>query len=128
MKFISSQMINSLSPLQAQLGDKLLINIGSHFLKRKEKKNFFFLLSTEIEWIVQKAMDALLSKLGAQTANFVIRSGIALTSKYAVQQCSRLLKTVDDKTVYAELKELQRLLNTRIKVHLLVSYSSMALC
>ena len=122
-------MINSLSPLQAQLGDKLLINIGSHFLKRKEKKKtFFFLLSTEIEWIVQKAMDALLSKLGAQTANFVIRSGIALTSKYAVQQCSRLLKTVDDKTVYAELKELQRLLNTRIKVHLLVSYSSMALC
>ncbi|KAK4164531.1 putative Ran-specific GTPase-activating protein [Cladorrhinum sp. PSN259] len=61
-------------------------------------------------------MDQLLAKLGAHTANFVIRSGIAFTSKYAVQQCSRLLKTVDDKTVYAELKDLQRLLNTRIKI------------
>ncbi|KAK3994578.1 putative Ran-specific GTPase-activating protein [Cladorrhinum sp. PSN332] len=61
-------------------------------------------------------MDKLIQTLGGHTVNFVVKSGIALTSKYAVQQCSRLLKTVDDKTVYAELKELQRLLNTRIKI------------
>ncbi|KAK4172055.1 putative Ran-specific GTPase-activating protein [Triangularia setosa] len=61
-------------------------------------------------------MDALLTNLGYQTVNFAIKSGIALTSKYAVQQCARLLKTVDDKSVYAELKSLQKLLNTKIKV------------
>ncbi|KAK4229477.1 putative Ran-specific GTPase-activating protein [Podospora fimiseda] len=61
-------------------------------------------------------MDKFLQAVGGQTVNFVVRSGIALTSKYAVQQCSRLLKTIDDKRVYAELKELQKLLNTRIKI------------
>lgn len=61
-------------------------------------------------------MDALLANLGYQTVNFAIKSGIALTSKYAVQQCTRLLKTVDDKPVYAELKSLQKLLSTKIKV------------
>lgn len=45
-----------------------------------------------------------------------IRSGIALTSTYAVQQCSRLLKTVDDKSVRAELRALQQELDERIKV------------
>ncbi|KAK4199751.1 putative Ran-specific GTPase-activating protein, partial [Triangularia verruculosa] len=61
-------------------------------------------------------MDALLANLGYQTVNFAIKSGIALTSKYAVQQCARLLKTVDDKPIYAELKSLQKLLNTKIKI------------
>ncbi|VBB79926.1 Putative Ran-specific GTPase-activating protein [Podospora comata] len=61
-------------------------------------------------------MDALLANLGYQTVNFAIKSGIALTSKYAVQQCARLLKTVDDKPVYAELKSLQKLLSTKIKI------------
>ena len=61
-------------------------------------------------------MDALLAKLGAQAFNYAVRSGIALTSSYAVQQCSRLLKTVDDKGIHAELKSLQRLLDSKIKV------------
>lgn len=61
-------------------------------------------------------MDALLQTLGVQTVNYAIRSGIALTSKYAVQQCSRLLKTVNDKAVHAELKALQKLLDSKIKV------------
>ncbi|KAL2187291.1 RanGTP-binding-like protein [Thermothelomyces heterothallicus CBS 203.75] len=61
-------------------------------------------------------MDALLQTLGAQTVNFAIRSGLALTSRYAVQQCSRLLKSVNDKAVCAELRTLQRVLDDRIKI------------
>ncbi|KAJ4293917.1 Ran-specific GTPase-activating protein 30 [Collariella sp. IMI 366227] len=60
-------------------------------------------------------MDALLQTLGIQTFNYVVRSGIALTSKYAVQQCTRLLKSVNDKTVRTELKALQNLLENKIK-------------
>ena len=61
-------------------------------------------------------MDALLARLGVQAMNYAIRSGIALTSTYAISQCSRLLKTVDDKSIYSELKSLQKLLNAKIKV------------
>ena len=60
-------------------------------------------------------MDALLARLGVQAMNYAIRSGIALTSTYAISQCSRLLKTVDDKSIYSELKSLQKLLNAKIK-------------
>ncbi|KKY35692.1 putativebinding protein [Diaporthe ampelina] len=61
-------------------------------------------------------MDALLGRLGAQAVNYAIRSGIALTSTYAVGQCSRLLKTVDDRSVRAELKSLQDQLNGKVKI------------
>lgn len=61
-------------------------------------------------------MDALLAKLGSHAVNYAIRSGIAITSTYAVNQCSRLLKTVDDKGVYTELKKLQKLLDSKIKI------------
>lgn len=61
-------------------------------------------------------MDAFLTRLGAQAMNMAIRSGIALTSTYAVQQCARLLKTVDDKSIRTELRLLQQELNERIKV------------
>ncbi|KAL1867316.1 Ran-specific GTPase-activating protein 30 [Diaporthe australafricana] len=61
-------------------------------------------------------MDALLGRLGAQAVNYAIRSGIALTSSYAVGQCSRLLKTVDDRGVRAELKSLQDQLNSKVKI------------
>lgn len=61
-------------------------------------------------------MDALLGRLGAQAVNYAIRSGIALTSSYAVGQCSRLLKTVDDRGVRAELKSLQDQLNGKVKI------------
>lgn len=61
-------------------------------------------------------MEALLATLGVQTVNYAIRSGIALTSKYAVQQCSRLLKAVNDREVHAELRALQKLLDSKIKV------------
>lgn len=61
-------------------------------------------------------MDALLARLGAQAVNYAIRSGIALTSTYAIGQCSRLLKTVDDRRVRNELKSLQEQLNSKIKI------------
>jgi hypothetical protein len=61
-------------------------------------------------------MDALLARLGVQAMNYAIRSGIALTSTYAISQCARLLKTVDDKRFRSELKTLQKLLNSKIKV------------
>ncbi len=61
-------------------------------------------------------MDALLERVGVQAINYAVRSGIAITSGFAVQQCARLLKTVDDKLVRVELVALQELLNTKIKV------------
>ncbi|KAK3332104.1 RanGTP-binding protein-domain-containing protein [Cercophora scortea] len=61
-------------------------------------------------------MDLLLARLGVQALNYAIRSGIRITSVYAVQQCSRLLKTVNDRAVYAELKALQQLLDSKIKI------------
>lgn len=63
-------------------------------------------------------MDALLANLGVHALNYAIRSGIALTSTYAIGQCARLLKTVDDRSLHAELKALQTLLNNKIKVGL----------
>jgi len=63
-------------------------------------------------------MDALLSRLGVQALNYALRSGIIFTSNYAIGQCSRLLKTVDDRNARAELKTLQRLIDSKIKVHL----------
>lgn len=61
-------------------------------------------------------MDALLARLGSHAVNYAIRSGIALTSTYAIGQCSRLLKTVDDRGVRNELRVLQDQLNTKIKI------------
>lgn len=69
-------------------------------------------------------MDALLARLGVQAVNYAIRSGIAITSTYAVQQCSRLLKTVDDKGLRSELKDLQKLLNSKIKVTIILARHS----
>ncbi|KAM7195207.1 Ran-specific GTPase-activating protein 30 [Naviculisporaceae sp. PSN 640] len=61
-------------------------------------------------------MDALLERLGVQAVNFAIRSGLALTSTYAVKQCNKLLQSVNDKAIYAEIKSLQKLLDGKIKI------------
>ncbi|GKT44070.1 RanBP-type and C3HC4-type zinc finger-containing protein 1 [Colletotrichum spaethianum] len=45
-----------------------------------------------------------------------IRSGIALTSTYAFSQCSRLMKTVDDRAVRSDIKKLQKRLDSKIKL------------
>lgn len=61
-------------------------------------------------------MDALLAKLGAQAMNMAIRSGITITSAYAIQQYGRLVAAVDDKKTLAELHSLQNLLDSKIKI------------
>ncbi|OTA54227.1 Ran-binding-domain-containing protein [Hypoxylon sp. EC38] len=61
-------------------------------------------------------MDAFLSKLSYHATNYAIRSCLALTSTYVIQQGSRLLKTVDDDPLRAELSHLQRRLARKIEV------------
>lgn len=61
-------------------------------------------------------MDVLLARLGAQAMNMALRSGLAVTSTYAIGQCSRLLKTVDNRKLRAELKTLQDQLNSKINI------------
>ncbi|KAH6605884.1 binding protein [Trichoderma cornu-damae] len=61
-------------------------------------------------------MDDFLAAVGVQAMRYAIRSGIALTSSYAIGQCSRLLKAVDDKTLHSELRILQKHLDSKIKV------------
>jgi hypothetical protein len=66
-------------------------------------------------------MDALLQTLRVQAINCAIRSGLVFTGGYALQQCSRLLKSVNDKAVRAELRALQKLLDSKIKVRSLAA-------
>ncbi len=61
-------------------------------------------------------MDEFLARLGVQAVNYAMRCGIALTSTFALQQCSRFLKRVDDKSQHAELQSLQTTLERKIKV------------
>ncbi|KAK0743191.1 RanGTP-binding protein-domain-containing protein [Schizothecium vesticola] len=62
------------------------------------------------------ALDVLLRTIGGQAFKYVVNSGISLTSGYAVHQCSRLIKTVDDKEIHAKLKSLQKLLHNKVKI------------
>lgn len=64
-------------------------------------------------------MDEFLATVGVQAMRYAIRSGIALTSSYAIGQCSRLLKTVEDKNILSELQSLRKHLDCKIKVFLL---------
>lgn len=61
-------------------------------------------------------MDDFLATVGVQAMRYTIRSAVGLTSTYALRQCSRLLQSVDDKRLYSELRALQRLLDSKIKV------------
>ncbi|KAK4072764.1 uncharacterized protein Triagg1_5809 [Trichoderma aggressivum f. europaeum] len=61
-------------------------------------------------------MDEFLAAVGVQAMRYAIRSGIALTSSYAINQCSRLLIAVDDKGLHSELRILQKHLDSKIKV------------
>ncbi|KAF3054908.1 Ran-specific GTPase-activating protein 30 [Daldinia childiae] len=61
-------------------------------------------------------MDAFLAKLSYHATNYAIRSCFALTSTYVIQQGSRLLKTVDDDPLRAELSHLQRRLARKIEL------------
>lgn len=61
-------------------------------------------------------MDEFLAALGAQAMRHAIRSGIALTSSYAISQCSRLLNSVGNPKLHAELKTQQQLLEGKLRV------------
>ncbi|PWY70974.1 Ran-binding-domain-containing protein [Aspergillus heteromorphus CBS 117.55] len=61
-------------------------------------------------------MDAFLVRLTQQAMNYAIRSGIAITAKYAISQSSRLLKNVDDCEEKDELITLQQRLESKIQV------------
>ncbi|KNG47886.1 ran-binding-domain-containing protein [Stemphylium lycopersici] len=60
-------------------------------------------------------MDALLSKVTQQAMSYAIRSGIAITSHYAIKQCGRLMKTVKGEEKQ-ELADLQLRLDSKIKI------------
>ena len=66
-------------------------------------------------WVCRETMDALLQSLGVITWNYALKSGVVFTSKYAAQQCSRLLKSINDRAVRSELRTLQKLLDIKIK-------------
>ncbi|QUC23718.1 uncharacterized protein UV8b_07959 [Ustilaginoidea virens] len=61
-------------------------------------------------------MDQFLSFIGVQAVKYAIRSGIVLTSNYALNQCSRLISTLDDRDLEGELKEYRGLLESHLKV------------
>ncbi|KAI5919623.1 RanGTP-binding protein-domain-containing protein [Camillea tinctor] len=61
-------------------------------------------------------MDAFLAKISYHATNYAIRSCLAFTSTYVVQQGSRLLKTVDDDPLRAELSRLQRRLARKVEL------------
>ncbi|ETS74443.1 hypothetical protein PFICI_14309 [Pestalotiopsis fici W106-1] len=61
-------------------------------------------------------MDAFLARVSYHATSYAIRSAVALTSSLVVQQGSRLLKTVDDQPLRAELAALQRRLARKIEL------------
>ncbi|KAI0173558.1 Ran-binding-domain-containing protein [Hypoxylon sp. FL1284] len=61
-------------------------------------------------------MDAFLSRLSYHATSYAIRSCLALTSTYLIQQGSRLLKNVEDDPLRSELNHLQRRLTRKIEL------------
>ncbi|KAH6647524.1 RanGTP-binding protein-domain-containing protein [Truncatella angustata] len=61
-------------------------------------------------------MDAFLARVSYHATSYAIRSCLALTSTLVIQQGSRLLKTVDDHPLRAELAALQRRLARKIEL------------
>ncbi|KAL1801145.1 hypothetical protein ACET3X_001487 [Alternaria dauci] len=60
-------------------------------------------------------MESLLANVTKQAMSYAIRSGIAITSHYALKQCGRLMKTVDGREKQ-ELANLQIRLDSKIKI------------
>ena len=61
-------------------------------------------------------MDEFLALVGLQAMRYAVRSGIALTSTYAIGQLSLLVKTVDNQKLYSELKRLHDRFESKILV------------
>ncbi|KAL1303405.1 hypothetical protein AAFC00_006797 [Neodothiora populina] len=61
-------------------------------------------------------MDAILGKITSQAVNYAIRSGVALTSTYAIKQCSRLIKEAPRGSDREQLLALQVRLESKIRI------------
>lgn len=61
-------------------------------------------------------MDLLLGKITSQAVNYAIRSGVALTSTYAIKHCARLVKAAPRGSEREELLKLQIRLESKIRI------------
>lgn len=61
-------------------------------------------------------MDVFLARVTGQAMNFAIRSGITITTTYAVKQCGRLLKETPRSQQRDELVQLQLRLGSKIRI------------
>ena len=69
-------------------------------------------------------METFLGLIQAQAIKYAVNSGIVLTSGYALKRFSRLLNTVEDTNMYAHLDNLQNILDGKIKVAILTTFTS----
>jgi hypothetical protein len=51
-----------------------------------------------------------------QAQQILFTAAVKPSVEYAIKSCSRLVKSVDDKAIHAELKTLQKLLDVKVKV------------
>ncbi|KAK1759668.1 RanGTP-binding protein-domain-containing protein [Echria macrotheca] len=61
-------------------------------------------------------MDMLLSRIANQAVNLAVKSAVIYASDHAYRQYNRLLKTVNDPSIHAELKALQKTLENKVKI------------
>ncbi|KAG9242391.1 RanGTP-binding protein-domain-containing protein [Calycina marina] len=61
-------------------------------------------------------MDIFLGKITQHAMNYAIRSGVGITASFAISQTSRLLKTVDNSADRNALQDLQKRLNSKIRI------------
>jgi hypothetical protein len=61
-------------------------------------------------------MESLLAKVTSQAMNYAIRSGITITTTYAIKQCGRLLKEAPRSKDREELMRLQLRLESKIRI------------
>lgn len=61
-------------------------------------------------------MDVLLGRITSQAVNYAIRSGVAITSTYAIKQCARLVRNAPRSTEREELLKLQIRLESKIRI------------
>ncbi|KAK3717417.1 Ran-specific GTPase-activating protein 30 [Vermiconidia calcicola] len=61
-------------------------------------------------------MDVFLGRVTSQAMNYAIRSGVTITTTYALKQCGRLLKETPRSQHRAELMQLQLRLDSKIRI------------
>ncbi len=61
-------------------------------------------------------MDVLLGRVTSQAMNYAIRSGVTITTTYAIKQCARYLKETPRSQARDELRQLQLRLESKIRI------------